>query len=247
MKVRTYPGASGFLRNTQAALESNEAANSLMLGVCLRLVRDPDRIETPPCLKTVEDSTGLMIAAMMTPPHKLVVYGHRGDLDEGARVLAEDLVGEQWVVPGVLGPRDVATRVVGKWAETTGTTCELEDRLTVYDLRQVENQAPERGRLRLAPAGDVELVNEWRYGFHTEIFGEAEREEERRAAARGIENRSIYLWDDQGPVSMAAKTRPTRNGGSVSLVYTPPELRGRGYATACVGELSRLLLESGWR
>ena len=46
---------------------------------------------------------------------------------------------------------------------------------------------------------------------------------------------------------MAAKTRPTRNGGSVSLVCTPPDLRGRGYATACVGELSRLLLESGWR
>ena len=41
------------------------------------------------------------------------------------------------------------------------------------------------------------------------------------------------------------KTRPTRHGISVSLVYTPPELRGRGYATACVGELSRKLLGAG--
>jgi hypothetical protein len=32
----------------------------------------------------------------------------------------------------------------------------------------------------------------------------------------------------------------------VGLVYTPPELRRRGYASACVGELSRKLLESGW-
>ena len=32
----------------------------------------------------------------------------------------------------------------------------------------------------------------------------------------------------------------------MSLVYTPPEFRRRGYATACVGELSRMLLESGW-
>jgi predicted GNAT family acetyltransferase len=42
------------------------------------------------------------------------------------------------------------------------------------------------------------------------------------------------------------KTRPTRRGVSVSYVYTPPELRGKGYATACVAELSRQLLQSGW-
>ena len=37
-------------------------------------------------------------------------------------------------------------------------------------------------------------------------------------------------------------------GGTQStfLVYTPPALRGRGYATACVGALSRLLLDAGW-
>jgi predicted GNAT family acetyltransferase len=45
---------------------------------------------------------------------------------------------------------------------------------------------------------------------------------------------------------MAMKNRPTRNGISVSAVYTPLELRGRGYATACVGALSRMLLASGW-
>jgi hypothetical protein len=33
----------------------------------------------------------------------------------------------------------------------------------------------------------------------------------------------------------------------VGLVYTPPALRGRGYATSCVAELSRSLLEEGFR
>jgi predicted GNAT family acetyltransferase len=79
-----------------------------------------------------------------------------------------------------------------------------------------------------------------------EIFGEADREEARQAAGLGIEDENTYLWEDEKPVSLAMKSRPTRNGVSVTLVYTPPELRGRGYATACVGELSRLLLESGW-
>jgi predicted GNAT family acetyltransferase len=45
---------------------------------------------------------------------------------------------------------------------------------------------------------------------------------------------------------MAMKLRPIRNGISVSYVYTPPHLRRRGYATACVAELSRSLLASGY-
>jgi hypothetical protein len=246
MKVRTYADAESFLRNTQGELESNEAANSLMLGVCLRLVRYPERVKTRPCLKTVEDEEGLVLAAMMTPPHKLVVYGHQGNLDEGARVLAQDLVSEGWKVPGVVGPREVARRVVEGWVEITGQRCEVERQNRLYQLRKVKSPVPERGRLRLATTADMELVAGWRYEFQVEIFGEADREEVRRAAELGIENGDIYLWEDERPVAMAMKTRPTRNGVSVSLVYTPPELRGRGYATACVGELSRLLLESGW-
>jgi predicted GNAT family acetyltransferase len=100
--------------------------------------------------------------------------------------------------------------------------------------------------LRLAREADIELVARWWHGFHAEIFGGADREAAGNAAALRIENDDIYLWEDEVPVSVAMKTRPTNNGISVSLVYTPPELRGRGYATACVGELSRALLASGW-
>lgn len=183
----------------------------------------------------------------MTPPHKLVVYGHQGDLDEGARILAEDLAGGGWKVPGVLGPKEVVRRVVERWAAIARQRCELERQQRAYALREVKSPVPERGRLRLATSADMELVAGWRYAFHNEVFGQADREESRRAAEHRIENGDVYLWEDKRPVSMAMKTRPTRNGISVGMVYTPPELRGRGYATACVGELSRLLLESGWR
>jgi hypothetical protein len=33
---------------------------------------------------------------------------------------------------------------------------------------------------------------------------------------------------------------------SVGPVYTPPERRGRGYATACVAALSQTILDEGW-
>jgi len=56
----------------------------------------------------------------------------------------------------------------------------------------------------------------------------------------------IFLWDDGRPVSVAARNRPTPHGISVGYVYTPPELRGRGYATSCVAALSQHLLDSGY-
>jgi uncharacterized protein len=46
---------------------------------------------------------------------------------------------------------------------------------------------------------------------------------------------------------MAAWTGKTPNGIRVNLVYTPPPQRGRGYAAACVSNLSRLLLTRGNR
>ena len=46
---------------------------------------------------------------------------------------------------------------------------------------------------------------------------------------------------------MAKKTRPTRNGIAISMVYTPPEFRNRGYATSCVSASSKNLLEDGFK
>jgi predicted GNAT family acetyltransferase len=245
MKVRTYSDAESFLRNTRPALELNEAANSLMLGVCERMVRSPEQIEAPPCLKTVEDAAGLVLAAMLTPPHNLVVYGHRGDTAAGARLLVGEIAGEGWAVPGVLGPREVAQEVAKKWQELTGQRYRAGMRQRAYELREVAVPPPQRGRLRPAAAADTELVAGWSYAFQEAIFGQDDREEALGRARRWIEQGAVYLWEDGPPVSTAMWTRPTRRGISVSGVYTPPELRRQGYATACVAELSRLLLAAG--
>jgi predicted GNAT family acetyltransferase len=227
-------------------LESNEAANSLMLGLCERLVAHPEQFKAAPCLATVSHGQGLVLAALMTPPHKLVVYGHRGDQREGARALVRSLLRGSWEVPGTLGSGGAAAAVAEAWAEGTGSRFSREQQLRVYELREVLVPVPEQGRLRLATENDLALVAGWHYGFHHEIFGRTDKEQARQSAQSRVQAGDIFLWEDGRGVSMAMKNRPTRHGISVSLVYTPPELRGRGYATACVGELSRLLLDTDW-
>jgi predicted GNAT family acetyltransferase len=58
----------------------------------------------------------------------------------------------------------------------------------------------------------------------------------------------LFVWKSNAGeiVSMAERTRPVVNVITIALVYTPPELRGKGYASSCVAALSQHLLDSGW-
>jgi predicted GNAT family acetyltransferase len=44
---------------------------------------------------------------------------------------------------------------------------------------------------------------------------------------------------------MVGVAGPTPNGIRINAVYTPPEFRRRGYASACVAEVSQRMLDSG--
>ncbi|MDQ3898266.1 MAG: GNAT family N-acetyltransferase, partial [Actinomycetota bacterium] len=55
----------------------------------------------------------------------------------------------------------------------------------------------------------------------------------------------LWLWDDGGPVSMAARSDEVAGVVRVAFVYTPPEHRGRGYAAASVAALSQRSVAEG--
>jgi predicted GNAT family acetyltransferase len=61
------------------------------------------------------------------------------------------------------------------------------------------------------------------------------------------DDHALLVWEDSVPVCMAGCLGPTPNGITILSVYTPPEHRGRGYASACVAALTQRLLERGRR
>jgi predicted GNAT family acetyltransferase len=67
----------------------------------------------------------------------------------------------------------------------------------------------------------------------------------RIALESALSGNRLFIWFDKRPVSMAASSRPTPNGICINMVYTPPELRRQGYATAVVSTLSDMLLKNG--
>jgi predicted GNAT family acetyltransferase len=106
------------------------------------------------------------------------------------------------------------------------------------------------GTLRLAAPEDVELIARWIRDFNEEALGE--RVADPSAATSMAEDlvarraRAMYLWEDVVPVAMAAAMeRVSPNGAWIGGVYTPPERRRSGYASALVSQVSRVLLDGG--
>jgi hypothetical protein len=63
--------------------------------------------------------------------------------------------------------------------------------------------------------------------------------------ALGGPDSGVALWIDEEPVSFAGYGGRTPNGIRVGPVYTPPELRRRGYASALTADLTKMLLDGG--
>jgi uncharacterized protein len=115
----------------------------------------------------------------------------------------------------------------------------------IYVLRAVDPVEPwPPGRFRIAEEGDLDLIVRWVKDFLVDI---GERGNPREISEARIRDRKFFVWEDKVPVSMAAWAGKTPSGVRINFVYTPPERRGCGYATACVAALSRLLLDSGNR
>ena len=84
--------------------------------------------------------------------------------------------------------------------------------------------------------------------FGAEIDEPAVPAEAARAVARLTSMNDLALWERDGrAVSMAAVTRRTPWSSSIGLVYTPPQLRSRGFASALTAELSQRELDAGQR
>lgn len=248
MNVKTFKSPNDFLDVALDYLEANEVLNGLMIGLAIRLSHSAPRRRNRPFLAVVEDGGELVGAAVMTPPRKMVLYSHLADCQPVVESLHQAMAG-RWTIPAILGPANVADAWARLWQQANNRPAKPGMRQRVFELRQVQPLTLPSGSLRLAAADDFERVVAWIRGFHVDANIQDDLESAELLAREKIQNGDLFLWENEAgePVTMAAKARPTRHGITVSLVYTPAELRGRGYATACVATLSQQLLDDGFQ
>jgi predicted GNAT family acetyltransferase len=244
MNLRTYPNASEFLAVAEVPLLRDEAKNSLILGIAGRVRDGRSYGEDPPSFLTVDVDGDLIAAAIRTPPYPLVLYCEE-DCSDALDVMIDHLSTADPRLPGVNGEARTAAAFADLWAKRSKARAETGMQMRIYCLREVDPPVGVPGRMRLARSGDVDLLVEWMRGFHAEAGSGDPPTDPREAVLRFIASGTLAVWDDDGPVSLAGSSRCSGHGATVSAVYTPPEHRGHGYASACVAALSQLLLDRG--
>src|SRR5262249_22330125 len=161
-------------------------------------------------------------------------------------LLVDHVAGVYATLPAILGPEDEARHFAELWGRRTGCSSTVGMRQRIHALARVKlPTGVPGGGLRLAGAADLPLLVEWFGSFAAEtgaLAGDA-----RTRAEELLRDRTVHLWTDGEPRSMAAASGRTPHGVRVGYVYTPPAHRRRGYATAAVALLSEQLLRSGLR
>jgi predicted GNAT family acetyltransferase len=225
-----------------AALVAREPeALSVVASVTQELVSDPTRYVGPRWWTGSATSGEVVAAFMHTPPHPLHIALATPDQ---ARDLASLLAGARAALPGVGGQRPAAEAFADEWAALTGAASTVSREVGRFDLPTRPRLAFEvSGSFRIATDADAPLLDRWHQQFVDAIEGDGHSASpltQQLAAGR------VGLWEDDGrPVSMAYAS--PANGGvtRISGVWTPPELRGHGYASGVVAALSTARLEAG--
>jgi len=243
--VRHWDDGAQFLAAASEFLVAREAEHNLLLGLAGVAAQHPGNYREPPQFVTVHDGGRVIAATLRTPPNNVI-------LSELADARALEVLIEAWcgeVLPGAIGPSATVGEFAERWASHTGVraVCEMQQR--IFKLERVAPPRPAPGSWRDVDERDRALLAAWWRAFSVEA-GAAIHDDPAAVADRWLRRagRVMSVWEAGGEVvSLAGVGGETPNGVRVGPVYTPPEQRGRGYASNLVAALSERALATGRR
>jgi GNAT superfamily N-acetyltransferase len=248
MKVTWHDTVADFWQEAGPLLAADPARNTVPLSLVGRMLRGVRQSAATPIFLTVQDGEGVIGAVMRTPPHPMVV----GTLPPtAAAAVVEELVSKGIELPCASGMKESAEAFGRAWAERTGDNLSVGMDERLYRLGELDRPTDVPGEPGLATEDDVDLLARW----VTDFQGEAIKgrlvtaslvdavAQVRRSMAAGS---GQILWRDGGvPVSLATVGAPHQGMSRIGPVYTPMELRGRGYGRAVTAASAQWALDRG--
>lgn len=229
-----------FVERARDFLTHRPVEHNVMATVLAAL--EPSGSPEPPLFAWVEGGGELVGAALRTPPRRLLVSCIAA---EAADALVPAVLAVDRALPGVNGPEPAASHVAEAWRRCTGGTVTPRMSQAIYSLAHVEDlphQPP--GRQRPADRSDRDSLIEWTHAFNREA-GMPDLDVE-ASIDRSVRDAEMFVWEhDDRIVSMVGTRPPVAGVVRLGPVYTPPEERRNGYASALVAGVSRRALARG--
>lgn len=244
MEFKKFEDVHEFAMKAEPILVDREDVYSLFFGV-LQAIK-AGRYENP-FMATIEENGEVVALFQMTPPHPLnLIFVDENCLEASMDLLIKNLLDLAIEIPSIISLKPWAYRFSEKWQVEIGKGQKLLMDQGLYRLDKVDETLEKSpGIWRLAEEKDCSLIEKWFSLFEgdTGLPVTAAKEVKQRVALF-VGEREVFLWEDQGKVvSMMKKSRPTKHGVAVSLVFTPREERRKGYARTMVAACSNELLK----
>ena len=247
MRVIRVDDVDAYLALVGPFLRAREAEHNLALGLLGRLRVEPRLYGFDPTFVVVEQAGDDRRLPAADSAHG-VVLSRFEDL-AGVDAVAAEVIDMHPELPGVVGPTAEAARFADAWSRSTGAPA----RIGVPAARPRRGGGATRAsRVRATCARPgLTTCRPSSTGCGRLPTRRSTRHRMSRTSSSTYRRREAdpdgawLVWDDDGPVSLAAYGNPTPSGIRVGPVYTPPEHRGRGYATSLVAELTAERLAAG--
>ncbi|MDA1798391.1 GNAT family N-acetyltransferase [Bacillus tropicus] len=241
IQLHVYEEILTFKEAVTPFLEKNEQENNLILGV-LQMVQQPI------FMGVAKQEEEIVIVFLQTEEKKQIIVATSEMVEEDIVELAKKLAEVYPNIPGLIGNKKIVQRLAEEIAvlENKKTTVAMEQ--GIYELKQVKKKWNGDGVFREVNSDELTLIEQWIYQFCEDVKLPTTKEEAKQTAHTLITNHRLFGLEVDGKlVSVAAKTRPTKNNITVNFVYTPTEARKKGYASNCVAALSQRMLDEGYK
>jgi predicted GNAT family acetyltransferase len=241
MYVTRHDDADGFLEAAAPIAARGEASASFFIGWAHSLKRTPpppdERVYFATCRG--DGAFGVAIQRDVGP----VLVG-RSDPAAGA-AFADDLAADFPALCGVMGDPATAEAFAERWRTLTGRASALRVRLRQHVLREVAAVPAAPGVPRVATEDDLAWLIERQIAFIAETGVHDAPARVVATMPKRVERGDFWIWDDGAAVALVGFNDAAPAFARVAPVYTVPDRRGRGYATALVAAVARELLRRG--
>ena len=243
MHVTRHTDLDVFLDAVAPMAARGEASASFFTGGAHAMKRTPPRASERVYLATCRGA-GTFGAAMLRDEGQVLIGA--SDPAAGA-AFAADLAHDWPGLQGVVGAAAGCDAFVRKWKDLTGRASRLRVRMRQHTLVAVNEVPAAPGTVRMATVADAPWLIERQMAFIAEVGIPDPPARVREGMPARIARGDFRIWDDGPPVAYAGCNDSAPDFARIAPVYTLPDCRGRGYATALVAALALELLGRGKR
>ena len=243
MPVTRHSDPDAFLAAAAPMAARGQASASFFTGWAHAMKRTPPAADVRIYLATVRDGATYGVAIRRDDGPVII-----GQSDAAAATaFADDLAQEEPGLQGVVGAHPATEAFAQRWHALTGRPHRLRVRLRQHALVAVNDVPAAPGAPRIATEADTEWLLEGQCAFVAEVGLPDPHDRMRALLPQRVLRGEYRIWDHGGRVAFAGFSDAAPDFARIAPVYTPPECRGRGYATSLVARMASELLARGKR